>query len=65
MHCEQLAYQVMGDCLLWFQHLCGLTNSAHALESQANNRLFFLVQLSDFGKEDRKKTPCLCQGVKP
>lgn len=55
MHCEQLAYQVMGDCLLWFQRLCGLTNSAHALESQANNRLFFLVQLSDFGKEGRQK----------
>lgn len=58
MHCEQLAYRaitVMGDCLLWFQRLCGLTNFAHALESQANNRRFFLVQLSDFGKEGRQK----------
>lgn len=57
MHREQLAYQaitVMGDCLLWFQRLCGLTNVAHAPESQANNRLFFLVQLSEFGKEGRR-----------
>lgn len=67
MLCEQLAYQtitVMVDCPLWFQHVCGLTNFAHTLENQVNNGLFFLVQLSDFGKEGRKKK-CLCQGMKP
>lgn len=68
MLCEQLAYQtitVMVDCPLWFQHVCGLTNFAHTLHSQVNNGLFFLVQLSDFGKEGRKKEKSLCQGVKP
>lgn len=58
MLCEQLAYQtitVMVDCPLWFQHVCGLTNFAHTLESQVNNRLFFWVQLSDFGKEGRRR----------
>lgn len=58
MLCEQLAYQtitVMVDWPLWFQHACGLTNSAHTLESRVNNRPFFLVQLSDLGKERTKK----------
>lgn len=58
MLCEQLAYQtitVMVDCPLWFRHVCGLTNFAHTLESHVNNRLFFWVQLSDFGKEGRKE----------
>lgn len=52
---------------------CGLTNFAHTLESHVNNRLFFLVQLSDFGKEGRKEGGekkyifiyTLCQGTKP
>lgn len=65
MRYEQLAYQtitVLVCCLLWFQHasqdsaswcrylsVCGF-NELHTMESQTNNRPFFLFQLLDFGK---------------